>query len=80
VTFEEVDERDMVIVGDPDKCIEKLKKYEAAGADHVLFIMQVGGLKHEHIMKSLELFGKYVIPEFRKSSRGSAQRTENATV
>lgn len=65
VTFEEIDERDMVIVGDPDKCIEKLRKYEKAGADHVLCIMQVGGLKHEQIMKSIELFGKYVIPAFK---------------
>jgi len=64
VTFDEIDERDMVIVGDPDKCIEKLKKYEKAGADRVICIMQVGGLKHAQIMKSIELFGKYVIPEF----------------
>jgi alkanesulfonate monooxygenase SsuD/methylene tetrahydromethanopterin reductase-like flavin-dependent oxidoreductase (luciferase family) len=65
VTFEEVDERDMVIVGDPDKCVEKLKKYEKAGADHVLCIMQVGGLAHQHVMESIELFGKYVIPQFK---------------
>jgi hypothetical protein len=34
--------------------------------------MQVGGLKHEYIMKSIELFGKYVIPEF---SNGKSVRT-----
>lgn len=65
ITFEEIDQRDMLIVGDPDKCIEKLKRYEKAGADRVLCIMQVGGLKHRHVMKSIELFGKYVIPEFK---------------
>jgi len=64
ISFDEINERDMVIVGDPDQCVRKLKNYEKAGADHVLCIMQVGGLKHEHIMKSIELFGKYVIPEF----------------
>ncbi len=64
ISFDEINERDMVIVGDPDQCIDKLKRYEKAGADHVLCIMQVGGLRHEHIMKSIELFGKYVIPEF----------------
>jgi alkanesulfonate monooxygenase SsuD/methylene tetrahydromethanopterin reductase-like flavin-dependent oxidoreductase (luciferase family) len=64
VSFEEIDERDMVIVGDPDKCIEKLKRYEQAGADHVLCLMQVGRLEHREVMKSVELFGKYVIPEF----------------
>jgi len=66
VSFEEIDERDMVIVGDPDKCVEKLKRYERAGADHVLCLMQVGGLKHERIMESIELFGKYVIPHFKR--------------
>jgi alkanesulfonate monooxygenase SsuD/methylene tetrahydromethanopterin reductase-like flavin-dependent oxidoreductase (luciferase family) len=65
LSFDEINERDMIIVGDPDQCVAKLKRYEKAGADHVLCLMQVGSLKHPHIMKSIELFGKYVIPEFR---------------
>jgi alkanesulfonate monooxygenase SsuD/methylene tetrahydromethanopterin reductase-like flavin-dependent oxidoreductase (luciferase family) len=64
LSFDEINEQDMIIVGDPDQCVQKLKRYEAAGVDHVLCLMQVGALKHEYIMKSIELFGKYVIPEF----------------
>jgi alkanesulfonate monooxygenase SsuD/methylene tetrahydromethanopterin reductase-like flavin-dependent oxidoreductase (luciferase family) len=64
ISFEELDRRDMVIVGDPDRCIEKLKRYEQAGVAHVLCLMQAGMLKHRAIMKSIELFGKRVIPEF----------------
>ena len=39
---------------------------EQAGADHVLCLMQVGRLEHREVMKSVELFGKYVIPEFKR--------------
>lgn len=65
VGLQEFAREDMIIVGDPDACIRKLKKYEAAGLDHVLCLMQAGRTPHDKIMKSIELFGKYVIPEFR---------------
>jgi hypothetical protein len=28
-------------------------------------MMQTGNIKHEHVMNSIELFGKYVIPHFK---------------
>jgi alkanesulfonate monooxygenase SsuD/methylene tetrahydromethanopterin reductase-like flavin-dependent oxidoreductase (luciferase family) len=64
VTFEELDAEDMVIVGDPDKCVRKLEKYQAAGIDRVLCLMQAGRIPHAAVMQSLRLFGKYVIPHF----------------
>jgi len=64
VTFEELDTEDMVIVGDPDKCVRKLEKYQAAGIDRVLCLMQAGRISHEAAMHSIRLFGKHVIPHF----------------
>jgi hypothetical protein len=32
--------------------------------DAVLFFVQCGPRQHEHIMESMELFGKTVLPEF----------------
>jgi alkanesulfonate monooxygenase SsuD/methylene tetrahydromethanopterin reductase-like flavin-dependent oxidoreductase (luciferase family) len=62
VTFDELDAEDMVIVGDPDKCIRKLEAYKAAGINRVLCLMQAGRIPHEAVLRSIELFGKHVIP------------------
>ncbi|MDA0770903.1 MAG: hypothetical protein BZY79_01955 [SAR202 cluster bacterium Casp-Chloro-G4] len=59
-------ERAVVIGGDPDSCIEALKKHEATGIDQMMIMMQTETIPHEKVMKSIELFGKYVIPEFKK--------------
>ena len=60
-------DRAVIIAGDPDSCIEALKKHEAAGVDQVLISMQTETVPHDVVMKSTELFGKYVIPEFKES-------------
>lgn len=64
LTHEELDAQDMVIVGDPDKCVRKLERYRDAGCDRVLCLMQHGEIPHEAVMASIELFGKHVIPHF----------------
>jgi alkanesulfonate monooxygenase SsuD/methylene tetrahydromethanopterin reductase-like flavin-dependent oxidoreductase (luciferase family) len=66
VTFDELDAEDMVIVGDPDKCIRKLEKYKAAGIDRVLCLMQAGRIPHPAVLQSIELFGTHVIPHISK--------------
>jgi len=51
-------------MGDPDSIIEVMKKYQEAGVDQVLCLMQMGNLPHSKIMDSIKLFGRYVIPYF----------------
>jgi alkanesulfonate monooxygenase SsuD/methylene tetrahydromethanopterin reductase-like flavin-dependent oxidoreductase (luciferase family) len=65
VTFEELDAEDMVIVGDPDRCVRKLERYRKAGIDRVLCLMQAGSIPHPAVMQSLRLFGEKVIPAMR---------------
>ena len=60
-------DRGVVIGGDPESCIKALKLHEAAGCDQMMIMMQTEAIPHEKVMKSLELFGKNVIPEFKKS-------------
>ena len=60
-------DRAVIIAGDPDSCVESLKKHEAAGVDQVLITMQTETVPHDAVMKSIELFGKHVIPEFNDS-------------
>jgi hypothetical protein len=51
-------------VGTPDQLREYLRRYEAAGVDQVIFVMQAGRNRHEHIMEGIELFAREVLPEF----------------
>ena len=52
-------------VGTPDQIREFLRRYEEAGVDQLIFVMQAGKNRHEDIMSSLELFGREVLPEFK---------------
>lgn len=65
-------------VGTPAQLREYLQRYEECGVDQVIFCYQAGKNKHEHIMESLELFGREVLPEFKerdeKLSRDKEQR------
>jgi alkanesulfonate monooxygenase SsuD/methylene tetrahydromethanopterin reductase-like flavin-dependent oxidoreductase (luciferase family) len=61
-------------VGSPDQIREYLRRYEEAGVDQIIFVSQAGKNRHEHIMESLELFGREVLPEFKERE----QRTRAA--
>jgi alkanesulfonate monooxygenase SsuD/methylene tetrahydromethanopterin reductase-like flavin-dependent oxidoreductase (luciferase family) len=76
-TFEDVDEHDMVVLGDPSTCIDKLERYAEIGADRVLCLMQVNDLDHDAVMDSIRLFGEHVIPHFSAPDRqdGGALRS-----
>jgi alkanesulfonate monooxygenase SsuD/methylene tetrahydromethanopterin reductase-like flavin-dependent oxidoreductase (luciferase family) len=51
-------------VGTPEQIIDLVRRYEAAGVDQMIFMVQTGRTRHEHICASLELFGKKVLPVF----------------
>src|SRR3954453_19557755 len=51
-------------VGTPDQIRELVSRYEAAGVDQIIFVLQAGPNRHEHILESLELFGAEVLPAF----------------
>ena len=59
-------EQDMIIIGTPEECLEKIIRYDEAGVDQLLCYMQFGMLPHEKIMRSVELMGTQIIPELEK--------------
>ena len=63
-------------IGTPAQVREFLRRYEEAGVDQVIFVMQAGRNRHEHIMESIELFGREVLPEF--AERDAAQTKAKA--
>jgi alkanesulfonate monooxygenase SsuD/methylene tetrahydromethanopterin reductase-like flavin-dependent oxidoreductase (luciferase family) len=59
--------RDGVIaVGTPDELVKLFRRYRDMGVDQMLTWVQFVGLEHAKIMQSMELIGKYVIPELNR--------------
>jgi alkanesulfonate monooxygenase SsuD/methylene tetrahydromethanopterin reductase-like flavin-dependent oxidoreductase (luciferase family) len=52
-------------IGSADTIRRTLLKYEAQNLDVMIFVAQCGDRKHEHIMESIERFGRDVLPEFK---------------
>src|SRR3954454_8367410 len=70
-------------VGTPDQVRDLVRRYEAAGVDQMIFVMQAGRNRHEHIMESIELFGREVLPDFAEradeADRAKDERLAGAT-
>jgi alkanesulfonate monooxygenase SsuD/methylene tetrahydromethanopterin reductase-like flavin-dependent oxidoreductase (luciferase family) len=64
MTFDYMHENDMIICGDPETCIKKVKRYQDAGCQQLLCFMQVYSIPHQKVMDSIKLWGKHVIPYF----------------
>lgn len=54
---------DMLVVGDPERCLQKMKRYADLGVDQLICYVQFGHHSHESVMKTIELLGKEVRPE-----------------
>ena len=53
-------------IGSPEYVRENLRKYEEAHIDVMNFSVQMPLREHEHVMESMELFAKEVMPEFQE--------------
>jgi alkanesulfonate monooxygenase SsuD/methylene tetrahydromethanopterin reductase-like flavin-dependent oxidoreductase (luciferase family) len=51
-------------VGTPDDCVEACRRYEEAGVDLLLCLVNPYKIPHDVVMQTIELMGRYVIPEF----------------
>ena len=52
-------------IGTPDDFARHLRQLRDAGVDQVILMQQAGKNAHQHIMESLELFAREVMPEFK---------------
>ena len=64
-------QRGVIVAGDPDSCIEAVKLHEATGVDQLQFLMATETVGHEDVMKSIEMFGKHVIPAFKSAKNNT---------
>ena len=51
-------------IGTPAQVTDLIARYQAAGVDQVMFVLQSGRNQHEHICESIELFAREVLPRF----------------
>jgi alkanesulfonate monooxygenase SsuD/methylene tetrahydromethanopterin reductase-like flavin-dependent oxidoreductase (luciferase family) len=57
---------DRFIIGGPDQCISKIRRFvEAYGMTHLICRTFFPGMPHAHIMLALELVAREVVPAFR---------------
>jgi alkanesulfonate monooxygenase SsuD/methylene tetrahydromethanopterin reductase-like flavin-dependent oxidoreductase (luciferase family) len=62
------------IFGSPESCIRAIERFRTCGIDQL--VMRIDSVPHEKIMKSIEMFGRYVIPHF-KSPRNFMRPAED---
>jgi alkanesulfonate monooxygenase SsuD/methylene tetrahydromethanopterin reductase-like flavin-dependent oxidoreductase (luciferase family) len=56
-------DRGVTVSGDPESCLNAIRIHQAIGVDQLQFLIATETIPHEKVMSSIELFGKYVIPE-----------------
>jgi alkanesulfonate monooxygenase SsuD/methylene tetrahydromethanopterin reductase-like flavin-dependent oxidoreductase (luciferase family) len=51
------------IFGEPSYCLERLQQIrEALGVQQIMAWMNIGGMPHEKVMRSMQLFAERVLP------------------
>ena len=62
-------------MGTPEQVRDYLRRYEQYGVDQVILSSAAGRNRHEHVMESLELFGREILPEFaERETRARAEK------
>ena len=62
------------VFGSPESCIKAIERYRDLGADEL--VLRIDSVTHENILKTIEMFGRYVIPHF-KSPRNYIRPAED---
>ena len=65
LTLEYLAETGACVLGTVDDCIETCRRYEAAGVDQLLCLVNPYKVPHEAVLQTIELMGRHVIPRFR---------------
>ena len=61
--FEVVNELDAVIIGDPDTCLRKMRRYAGIGVDRLMCFQQFGSVANDDVLNSIRLVGKELLPK-----------------
>ncbi len=53
-----------VVIGDPAAARESVARFQAAGVDELILVMQMGTVPHEIVLESMRTFAEKVMPDF----------------
>jgi alkanesulfonate monooxygenase SsuD/methylene tetrahydromethanopterin reductase-like flavin-dependent oxidoreductase (luciferase family) len=62
--YEVLDATESVVIGDPDRCREKMERYRAIGTDRLMCLHQFGALPQERVLGSIRRVGEHLVPYF----------------
>jgi alkanesulfonate monooxygenase SsuD/methylene tetrahydromethanopterin reductase-like flavin-dependent oxidoreductase (luciferase family) len=65
LTLEYLTETGACVLGTPAECIDACRRYEEAGVDLLLCLVNPWKIPHDAVMRTIELMGTEVIPAFR---------------
>jgi alkanesulfonate monooxygenase SsuD/methylene tetrahydromethanopterin reductase-like flavin-dependent oxidoreductase (luciferase family) len=64
--YEVLDGVESVVIGDPDRCREKMERYREIGTDRLMCLHQFGALPQARILGSIRRVGEQLVPHFAK--------------
>jgi len=65
LTLDYLESNHACVLGTPEECLDACRRYEAAGVDLLLCLVNPYKVPHDAVMQTIELMGKEVIPAFR---------------
>ena len=65
LTLEYLAEIGACVLGTPEDCLATCRRYEEAGVDLLLCLVNPYSVPHDAVMQTIELMGREVIPQFR---------------
>jgi len=65
-------------IGSPEEIIKVIQMYEDIGADQLIYAPLTLTLEQKHVLRSIETFGKHVLPKFDKDPVHSTTRQREA--
>ncbi|MBX9686791.1 MAG: LLM class flavin-dependent oxidoreductase [Candidatus Obscuribacterales bacterium] len=65
-SFEELIEKDLIAVGDPEEIIRVASRYKKAGMTDFLLLLNFGGMPHQLVENSMRRIAGFVLPAFRQ--------------
>jgi alkanesulfonate monooxygenase SsuD/methylene tetrahydromethanopterin reductase-like flavin-dependent oxidoreductase (luciferase family) len=67
--FDYLLEGGMILCGTPDDLVAQIRRFEEVGATQMLMGISIGEIGHEEVLRSIDLIGQEVIPQFQRSPR-----------
>jgi alkanesulfonate monooxygenase SsuD/methylene tetrahydromethanopterin reductase-like flavin-dependent oxidoreductase (luciferase family) len=54
----------VTLFGTPDDLTARIQDLQRSGVDKIIFFINFGGIEHQKVLDSLDLFAKEVMPNF----------------